>query len=126
MSSSARQAVPQRRVGAGADLQPHGAAEPAPPQLHLDRHQQVVGLVLLDRQVGVAGHPEGVVLADGHPGEQGVEVGGDDLLEGDEALAVGHTTKRGRTGGTFTRAIRCSPVPGSPTSTSRLSERFEM
>ena len=38
----------------------------------------------------------------------------------------GMTTKRGSTGGTFTRAMRRSPVTGSPTSTTRLSERFEM
>ena len=38
----------------------------------------------------------------------------------------GITTNRGSTGGTFTRAIRCSPVPGSPTSTRRFSDRLEM
>ena len=48
----------------------HGPAEAAAAQLHLDRDQQVVGLVLLEHEVGVAGHPEGVVLADDHVREQ--------------------------------------------------------
>ena len=38
----------------------------------------------------------------------------------------GMTTKRGRVGGTLTRAIRPSPDEGSCTSTTRLSDRFEM
>ena len=38
----------------------------------------------------------------------------------------GMTTKRGRAGGTLTRAMRPSPDEGSCTSTTRLSERFEM
>ena len=36
------------------DLQAHGAAALAPPQLLLDRLEEVVGLVLVDRQVEVA------------------------------------------------------------------------
>ncbi len=38
----------------------------------------------------------------------------------------GITTKRGSSGGTFTRANRCSPVSGSRTTTARFSDRFEM
>ena len=43
---------------AGRDLEAHRPPEAAPAQLELDRGQQVVGLVLLERQVGVPGHPE--------------------------------------------------------------------
>src|SRR5947209_3942366 len=43
----------------------------------------------LDVEVGVAGEPEGVVGGDLHAGEEGVQVGGDHLLQGHEALAVG-------------------------------------
>ena len=48
------------------DLEPHRLAEAAPAELLLDGQEQVVRLVLLDRQVGVAGHPEQVRLEDLH------------------------------------------------------------
>ena len=38
----------------------------------------------------------------------------------------GITTKRESSGGTLTRAMRSSPVAGSTTRTTRLSERPEM
>ena len=44
------------------ELQSHGAAEPAPAQLELDRREEVVGLLLLEREVGVAGDAEAVVV----------------------------------------------------------------
>ena len=66
------------------DLEADRLAEAPPSELLLDRHQQVVGLVLLDREVRVARHPEEVVLDDLHPGEQRVEVGLDDLVDQDE------------------------------------------
>ena len=46
--------------------------------------KEVVRLVLLDLEVGVAGDPEEVVLLDLHPREERVEVGLDDLVEQDE------------------------------------------
>ena len=69
-------------------LEPDGLAEPAAPDLLLDREQEVVGLVLLDRDVGVAGHPEQVGLEDLHAPEQLVEVGLDDLVEEHELVAL--------------------------------------
>ena len=45
-------------VTRGVDLEAHRGAEPAAAQLELDRGQQVVGLLLLEGEVGVAGHPE--------------------------------------------------------------------
>ena len=69
------------------DLEPHGLAEPAAPDLLLDREQEVVRLVLLDRDVGVAGDPEQVGLDDLHAPEQLVEVRLDDLVEEDELVA---------------------------------------
>ena len=80
----------------GADLEAHGPAEPAAAQLDLDRGEQVVGLLLLEGEVGVAGDPEGVGGLDLHAREQLVEVGGDHLLEGHEALAVGHHHEPGQ------------------------------
>ena len=38
----------------------------------------------------------------------------------------GRVMKRGRFGGTFTRANRSTPVAGSRTSTARFNDRFEM
>ena len=45
---------------------------------------------------------------------------------GTKRVRPGSATKRGSSGGTLTRAKRCSPVAGSRTATARLSERFEM
>ena len=65
----------QRRVHAGADLEPDDLAEAPAPKLVLDRLEQVVGLVG-DLEVRVAGDPEQVVAEDLHAGEQRVEVAG--------------------------------------------------
>ena len=70
-----------------ADLDAHDVAEAPPAQLVLDRLQQVVGLVG-DREVGVAGHAEDVVVDDLHAREQRVEVLGDQVLERHERVAV--------------------------------------
>ncbi len=75
------------RAHPGPDLDPHDIAEAPPTQLVLDRLQQVVGLVG-DREVGVAGDAEDVVVDDLHAGEQPVEVLGDQILERDEGEAV--------------------------------------
>jgi hypothetical protein len=74
-----------RRVHAGADLEPHDLAEAPAPKLVLDRLEEVVGLVG-HLEVGVARDPEHVVAEDVHPGEQGVQVTGDDLLERDQRV----------------------------------------
>ena len=81
---------------ARVDLQAHRPAEAPPPQLELDGGQQVVGLFLLEGEVGVAGDPEGVVLLDLHAREQLDQVRRDDLLERDEALAVGQHDEAGQ------------------------------
>ena len=84
------QQVGQVLAHVGLDLEAERLAEATAAQLHLDGDQQVVGLVLFEREVGVAGHPERVVVTDHHAGEERVEVGGDHLLEGHETLTVGH------------------------------------
>ena len=76
------------RVHVLLDLEPHRRAEAAPGQLALERREEVLGVVLLDLEVLVAGHPEGEVLAHLHPREEVVEVGRDDVLERDEAGVV--------------------------------------
>ena len=70
------------------DLEPDGLAEAPAPDLLLDREQEVVGLVLLDRDVGVAGDAEQVGLEDLHAPEQLVEVRLDDLVEQHEPAAA--------------------------------------
>ena len=111
---------------AGLDLEAQRLAEAAPAELHFDRDEEVVGLVLFERQVGVAGDPEGVVVADGHAREERVEVGRDDLLERHEALAVGHDDEAGQRRWDLDPCDAPLPVAGSWTSTTRLSERLEM
>ena len=73
------------RVG---DFEAHGAVEPAAAQLHLNGLEEVVGLLLLDREIGVASHAERRRLADHHPRKQAVEVGHDELLGGQIAALV--------------------------------------
>ena len=63
------------------DLQADGAAALAPPQLFLDRLQEVVGLVLVDRQVEVARHAERAAPEHAEAGEQLAGVHGDQVLE---------------------------------------------
>ena len=70
------------------DLEPDRLAEAAAPDLLLDRDQQVVRLVLLDRDVRVAGDPEQVGLEDLHAPEQLVEVRLDDLVEQHEPAGL--------------------------------------
>ena len=84
------QEAPCRRRHRPLDLEPDGFAEAPPPQLLLDRHEQVVGLVLLDREIGVAGHPEEVVIEDLHAEEQGIEVGLDHLVDEHEPRRLDH------------------------------------
>ena len=73
------------------DLEADGRAEPAAEQLLLQGHQQVLGVVLLDLEVLVAGHPESVELQHLHAREEPLEVLADDVLQRHEALvAHGH------------------------------------
>ena len=76
------------RVDRLLDLEAHWRAEASARQLALEGFQQVLCLVLLDLDVLVASDPERVALENLHAGEEGVEVGGDDVLERDEALAA--------------------------------------
>ncbi len=90
------QHVPHVVGDVGRHLHTDGPTEPAATQLHLHRGEQVVGLVFVEDEIGVARHPEGVVLSDDHVREQRRQLGGDDLLEGHEALAVGHDHEPGQ------------------------------
>ena len=76
------------RVHDVLDLEADGRAEPPTGQLSLERGEEVLGVVLLDLEVLVAGDPEGEVLAHLHAREQVVEVGRDDVLEGHEPGVV--------------------------------------
>ena len=72
------------------DLEPHRVrAAPAAAEHALDRLEQVLRLVLLDLEVGVARQAERVVRDELHAREQPVQVRGDHGLERDEPLAVG-------------------------------------
>ena len=67
------------------------------PLLHalFDRLQEVARLELLDHEVGVARHPERVHLDDQRPGEERVEVRGDELLQRNERRGGGLSTPDG-------------------------------
>ena len=120
------------------DLEAHRRAEPATGQLLLQGGEEVLGVVLLDLEVLVAGDPEGEVLVHLHPGEELVEVGGDDVLERHEpgVEQVGYVagspgsgsmcSSRGSSGGTLTRAKCSLPVLGLTSTTARLSDSPEM
>ena len=69
------------------DLQSHRRLRAALGELLLERLEQVVGAIV-DLQVGVARHAEGVVLDDLHAGEELIEVRGDHLLERREAAVL--------------------------------------
>ena len=71
-STSSRTAAPKRRRRSSSSI----------------AEQQVVRLVLLEREVGVAGDPEEMRLQDLHAREQRVEVGGDDLLDRHERAGL--------------------------------------
>ena len=80
--------VAHRRRHCLIDLEPDRLTKPPAAQLLLDRHHQIVSLVLLEFEVGVARHPEEMRLVDRHPGEEHVQVGGDDLLQQHEAARL--------------------------------------
>ena len=72
------------RVHRLGDLEADRRPEPPAGQLALQRLQQVLVAVLLDLDVGVAGHPEQVVGHDVQAREELREVGGDEVLERQE------------------------------------------
>ena len=107
-------------------LEPHDLAEAPPPQLVLDRAQQVVGLVG-DGEVGVARDPEVVVAQDLHAREELVEVAGDDRLERHERAVAERDEARQHLLRAPSRArrSRCRDT-GSRSQTASDSDRFEM
>ena len=123
----ARAARAPRSDIAGFDLEAHGPAEAAAAQLHLDRGEQVVGLLLLEGEVGVAGDPERPVVARSPcPGTA--------RRGGRRSPAPAGRTAR-RRAARRTGAAAAAPSPGrsalggcrgrGPT-TARFSDRFEM
>ena len=85
----AQQQLEHLLADSGLHLDTNRAAEAAAAQLHLDRGEQVVGVLVFQRQVDVAGDPEDRVLLDHHPDEQAVQLGGDQLLGRQEPNAIG-------------------------------------
>ena len=70
------------------DLEPDGRAEAAAQQLLLERSEEVLGVVLLDLDVLVAGDAEAVDLEHLHAGEEPAQVLADDVLERHEPLVA--------------------------------------
>ncbi len=86
-SQAVLQPFAQPRRDARGRLDPHDLAEASPPQLQLDRHPQIVGLVR-DLVVGVASDAEDVLLDDLHLRKEQRREVGDDVLEGEEHPAA--------------------------------------
>ena len=106
------------------DLEAHRATEAAAAQLHLDRGEQVVGLLLLEGEVGVAGDAERHEAR--RPpcrGRASSRCAAMTCSSGTKRSPSGMTTKRGSSGGTFTRAKRRSPVSGSRTMTREVQRQ---
>ena len=80
----------------GVDLEAHGPAEAPLAELHLDGGQEVVGFLVADHEVGIAGHPEGVGRLDLHAREEHREVFGDHLFQRVEPGAVGRDLEPGQ------------------------------
>ena len=118
--------VEEVRRHAALDLDAQRLAEATSAQLDLEGHQQVVGLVLFEREVGVARHAKEVRAPDGHAREEAAEVGHDEVLEQAPRDLRPPGRNRGSELGTLTRALRSSPVDSSRTVTAMLSERFEI
>ncbi len=77
----------QERAGLVGDLQTDRRSEAAAQQLLLHGVEQVLGVILLHVDVLVTGDAEGAGLLDDHAGEQGFQMGDDQVLHGDEAVA---------------------------------------
>ena len=112
MSSSRTSRSQHLRPDVLVDLQPHRRPEPAAHQLALQRLQQVLVVVRLDFQVLVPGDPEGVVVRG--PPCRGNSCARCAAMTPRAARSARRSTstKRGSSGGTFTRA-KCS-LPGRP------------
>ncbi len=108
-------------------LEPDRWPEPPLRQLALERLQQVLVAVLVDLQLGVAGHPEQVPLLDLHAGEQLVQMDRDELLDaagsGRARLSFCTVTNRGTLLGTLIRANSSEPLSSGSRSSHREVER---
>ena len=69
------------------DLEAHRLVEATPTKLHLDRFEEVFGLLFFEGEVGVAADPERRPVLDDHADEQAVELRRDQLL--DRQVAAG-------------------------------------
>ena len=78
----------EERAGRVGDLQADRRSEAAAQQLLLHRVEQVLGVILFDVDVLVAGDAERARLLDDHAGEQGFEVRDDEVLHRDEPEAL--------------------------------------
>jgi hypothetical protein len=76
-------------------VEPNRRPEPAAGEFALERLQQILVTVVVDLDIGVAGHAEQVVLDDLHAGEQLPQVRGDQLLQRQETDAPGSTVHSG-------------------------------
>ena len=70
------------------DFESNGTTESSSTQFEFDRLQQIVGVLVLDGEVGVARDAEDGDVTDRHAREQGVEVGFDHFLDRNEPVTA--------------------------------------
>ena len=73
---------------AGGDLETHDRREAALPEPALDHGEEIVGLLLFDRRVGISGHAEELAAQDLHTREEQIQLAGDHALQRDEGVAI--------------------------------------
>ena len=91
----AQQQLEHLLADAGLHLEPHGAAEAPAAQLHLDGGEQVVGLLLLRGEVGVAGDPEHACSSTTMPGNRLCRCAAITCSTGTKRAPSGRPTSRG-------------------------------
>ena len=83
-------------VDAGLDLEPHCPSESSAAQFQFDGGQEIVGVLVLDRQVGITRHPKGCTLLDDHAHEESAQVGRDHILDRYEPRTVPERHQAGK------------------------------
>ena len=99
------------------DLEAHGLVEPAPAQLHLERLEEVLGLLVLEREVGVAGDPERRRPPRSPSPTNSVWRWATISSSAGMKRRSSTSNSRGKTVGTLTRAKRRSSLSGSGSAT---------
>ena len=70
-------------------LKTYCASEAAATQLHLDSGKQIFGVLVVERQVGIARNTKGMTLLDGHTRKEATKIRAHHVLYGNEPQRIG-------------------------------------